>query len=443
MNRRAYIETYGCAFNFADSETLAALLADEGWRIVPSSGQADVVVLNSCTVKDRTYLDFQKRLKSLTESRCSEDGPAVVVAGCVPRANSGETGLKNVVCIGAADLAAIGQAAEAALASKPFRQVGPGDDRRLDLPHERRNPAVEILPINQGCSSVCAFCQTRLARGRLKSFPLCSIVSRIRQAVDEGVSEIWLTSQDTGSYGADIGLRLPDLLETLANEPGDFKIRLGMSSPQWILRDLERLREVFQSPRFYQFLHVPVQSGDDRVLAAMRRDHTAGDYEEICSTFRERFPRMAIWTDIIAGFPTETDEEFEHSLELLRRTRPATVNRSRFSPRPGTAAARMPQLSSKIISQRSRQLNQTVEEISTAGLKEWVGWKGEVRVSEIKRPGSAVARNFAYRPIILQGDYRPGQRLLIRVTDQTTFHLNGQPLGHSHCQEAPTLSASG
>jgi len=423
-----FIETYGCAFNWADSEALEGLLANADCRIAADPATADVVILNSCTVKDRTCLDFRKRLASLAERRRRQGRPAIVVAGCAPQANPREPMLEDLACIGPNNLSAVLQAVDAALEGRPFRGVPEGGEARLELPWHRRNPAVEILPINRGCRSACAFCQTRLARGRLASFPIPDIVRRARTTVAEGVREIWLTSQDTGAYGADIGARLPDLLEALASLEGDFKIRLGMSSPQWVHRDLKRLLDVFDSPRFCQFLHAPVQSGDDRVLRAMRRGNTVAQFEEVCAAFRRRFPQMALWTDVIVGFPTETDEEFQRTLELLRRVRPATVNRSRFSPRPGTAAACMPQLPSRVVSERSRRLTVLVEEISASGLAEWAGWQGEAWVSEIKRPGSAVARNFAYRPIILQGQFQPGQRLHVRVVGANVYHLIGEIL---------------
>ncbi|MCX7012643.1 MAG: tRNA (N(6)-L-threonylcarbamoyladenosine(37)-C(2))-methylthiotransferase [Candidatus Sumerlaeota bacterium] len=426
MSGSVFIETYGCAFNVSDSEALEGLLTRAGWRIARRADSADVVVLNSCTVKDRTFLDFKKRLAELRAHERAMGRPAVVVAGCVPKANPRDPELLDAVCIGPMNLEAIVEAAEAALARRPLRKIGRGAEERLQLPSIRRNPAVEILPINQGCLSACSFCQTRLARGRLASYPIRDIVERVKKAAAEGVREIWLTSQDTGAYGADLGASLPDLLEALAAVEGDFRVRLGMSSPQWVHHDLQRLLDVFESPRFYQFLHVPVQSGDDRVLRAMGRENTVAQFEEVCAAFRGRFPQIALWTDVIAGFPTETDEEFERTLELLRRTRPATVNRSRFAPRPGTLAARMPQLPSRVVSQRSRRLARLVEEISFASLSEWANWQGEAWVSEIKRAGSAVARNFAYRPIVLRGRFRPGQRVRVRVVGHTVFHLIGE-----------------
>lgn len=421
-----YIETYGCAFNISDSEALGGVLTQAGFSIVESEDEADVVVLNSCTVKDRTYLDFQKRLKSLRSHNGT--GPAVVVAGCVPKANPGEPLLEGVVQIGANNLSEISEAVHSALRNRPFRQLEPRDEDRVRMAGRRRNPAIEILPINQGCLSACAFCQTRLARGRLHSFPLAEIVERARRAIGEGVREVWLTSQDTGAYGADIGACLPQLLQALISLEGDFKIRLGMSSPQWIRRDLAALLDLYQSPRLYQFLHIPVQSGDGRVLHAMKRGHSVADYEESCNAFVDRSPDMAIWTDIIAGFPTETDEEFEHSLDLVRRTRPATINRSRFSPRPGTVAAQMPQWPSAVITRRSQRLNRVVESISRQNLRRWIGWEGEVLVSEIKKAGSVVCRNHAYRPVVLQGQFQAGQKIKVRILDSTTYHLIGEAL---------------
>ncbi|OPZ22732.1 MAG: (Dimethylallyl)adenosine tRNA methylthiotransferase MiaB [candidate division BRC1 bacterium ADurb.BinA364] len=330
--------------------------------------------------------------------------------------------------LGPRSLSRIAEAAETARGGIRSALLEAAGERRLRLPRRRRNPILEILPINQGCLGHCAYCQTRLARGELLSFPIADIVERARRAIGEGARELWLTSQDTGAYGADIGTSLPRLLEALGELEGGHMFRLGMASPHWLKRDMAPLLDALDNPRFYRFIHAPVQSGDDRVLRAMRRPYAVRDFEWAVDAIRSRFPRAAIWTDIIAGFPTETGEEFERTLDLLRRVRPATVNRSRFSPRPGTEAAAMPQLPSGAISERSRRLARLVEDISRESLKEWIGWAGEARIVETKKPGTAMARNFAYRPIALRGDYEPGRIVRVRASGQTTYHLTGSEI---------------
>jgi len=336
--------------------------------------------------------------------------------------------LEGVVQIGTNNLGDVAEAVSAALESKRFRRLNTEREDRIGLRGIRRNPAIEILPINHGCLSACTFCQTRIARGRLHSFPIDSIMQRARQALDEGVCEFRLTSQDTGAYGADIGHCLPDLLEALLGLEGDFRLRLGMSSPQWIRRDLKRLLPIFEDDQMYSFLHVPVQSGSDRVLEAMKRGHSAAEFSEVCEVFENEFPRMAIWTDLIVGFPEETDEDFEQTKNLVSRVRPAAINRSRFSPRPGTVAATLKQLPSGIIKDRSRQLNLLAEDISRQWLAQWIGWQGEVWVSEVAKPGSVVCRNHWYAPIAVKGEFAVWQRLNVRTTGATTYHLKGELL---------------
>jgi MiaB/RimO family radical SAM methylthiotransferase len=265
-----------------------------------------------------------------------------------------------------------------------------------------------------------------LARGRLYSYPEEEIVAAIESALSDGVRQVWLTSQDCAAYGMDRGTSLPRLLRRIGAIPGDFRIRVGMANPDFMKLFVDEFADALADPRFYRFAHIPVQSGSDRVLAEMARDYTAEDFRRICDRLRTRLPGITVATDIIAGFPTETDADFAATLDLLRDTAPPVVNRSRYSPRPGTRAARLTPLPSRTVSQRSRELLESARRINRQQLAAYVGWKGEVVVETCPKPGVAFARDPHHNPVVLHGNHMPGECVQVTVTGVEGFHLCGK-----------------
>lgn len=425
------IETYGCSFNASDGEVMAGLLEQAGYRLVERAEEADLLILNTCTVKDRTFWEFEKRLNYLKEAEARGEGPRLILAGCIPKVYH-KTGLiEGLSALGPDTLDCVAEVAGETLAGRVAQILKPSasahpEATRMRLPVRRQRPNVEILPIARGCMSACSFCQTRLARGRLRSFRPGDIVRHARQAIAEGVSEIWLTAQDTGAYGRDCHFKLPRLLEELCALEGDFKIRLGMSSPIWIWEDLDAYLDALMHPKMFRFLHVPVQSGSDRVLRDMKRANTVQQYVEMCDAFRTRFPEGTLMTDIIVGFPTEDEEAFCETLHMLERTRPACVNRSKFSPRPGTAAASHKALPSKVITERSLRLAEVVKRLAREHHARFVGRRERALVSEVRETGLTFAYNDAYRPVLIDEPLTPGRWIEVEYTDCADFHLKGK-----------------
>lgn len=419
--RRVYVETYGCSFNVSDGEVIAGLLERDGFELVESASEADAVVVNSCTVKDRTWLDLKKRLGEL-----EQQGPAVVLAGCAPKVPQQSRQLEQWSQLGPNNLAQAPEVVRQALAGNRVQHLDiRHDETRLELPAKRRNRNIEILPISKGCLGSCTFCQTVIARGRLRSFPAEQIIARIQQAVAKGVTQVWLTSQDCGAYGLDCGTNLPALMRKIAALPGDFIVRVGMANPDLIKLYTREFAEILAHPRFYQFAHIPLQAGDNQVLADMRRLYTVEDFFDICDKLRQASPRITIATDIIAGFPTESDEQFERTLEAIQRASIPVVNRSRFSPRQGTPAARLKQLPSKVIAERSKRLYATACEIAFRDLDGWADFRGSVHVEEhLHGRGAVMARNDHYKPVILKGDL--SARALVQATGRERFHLHAE-----------------
>ncbi|KAJ3195089.1 Threonylcarbamoyladenosine tRNA methylthiotransferase [Irineochytrium annulatum] len=190
----------------------------------------------------------------------------------------------------------------------------------LDLPKIRKNKYVEIIPINTGCLNQCTYCKTKHARGNLGSYDMEDIWDRVRVVVKEGVKEIWLTSEDTGAYGIDIGVTIIDLLWGIVKILEEDRIsgtmlRIGMTNPPYIIRHIGEMVKILSHPRVYSFLHVPVQAGSNRVLHDMRRQYTINDFKDVVDALIQGVPDMTI--DIICGFPTESDADFEETLQLI------------------------------------------------------------------------------------------------------------------------------
>lgn len=426
---RIYIETYGCAFNVADGEAMAAILEREGFDIAGRAEDADAVVLNTCTVKNRTWNDFKKRLNQLRDG-ARAGAPAVILAGCIPPTHTHDPSIAGMAAIGPDMIGQIGEVVAKALAGKYVqfvRRTGrEGDDcERARMPARRRNPLVEILPISRGCLSHCSFCQTRLARGRLLSFRRADLLERARRAVGEGVREIWIASQDTGAWGKDTGESLPELLRELCAIEGDFRIRLGMSSPLWIYEKLNEYLDALESPKMFKFLHVPAQSGSDRVLAHMKRGNTAAQFEEIARAFAARLPDGTLMTDIIVGYPTETDEDFEETMGLIERRGIGMVNRSRYSRRPGTSAAALAPLASQIVLERSVRLEILARRLAREWHRKFIG-RREKALTADWRGNATLAHNDAYRPVFVEGKLKLGEWVEVEHIAAADYHLKAR-----------------
>ncbi len=423
MSPSVHIETYGCAFNTSDSEVMAGLLERAGFTLVAEACDADVVVVNSCTVKDRTVLDLRRRMNELGRG---DRAPALVLAGCVPRVPGQAREFEAVSQMGPDNVGQIAEVVRRTLEGERVRVTHREHAPRLLLPKRRKNPAVEIIPISKGCLGDCTFCQTVLARGRLHSFEEDDIISAVEAAVVDGASMMWLTSQDCGAYGVDRGTDLPHLLRRVARVAGDFVVRVGMANPDLVKPWADEFVDALGHPKFFQFAHIPVQAGSDAVLAAMGREYAAADFLQIADVLRERLPDLTLATDVIVGFPTEGEEDFAQTLRLLEETAVPVVNRSRYSARPGTRAARLPGLESRVISARSKQLAARAAAVNRRALAPLVGRAVWAIAEDNPRSGITMFRTRQYVPVIVAESHTPGTRMTVEITGVEGFHTTGR-----------------
>jgi MiaB/RimO family radical SAM methylthiotransferase len=262
---------------------------------------------------------------------------------------------QNAALLGTHHLAEIAEVVENVSKGTYPIITGPTRREKLGLPRVRSKKETAIIEIADGCLGNCSYCATRLAKGPLFSYRPSSIVKEVNCALAQNCKRIWFTAQDTAAYGEDIGTNLPFLLGLLP--AGNYQVRVGMMNPNTALPILKELIEAYKDKRIWKFLHLPLQSGSNEILKAMNRPYTVQDFERIVSEFRKVFPKLILWTDVIVGYPGETEKQFQETVELLKRMKFDKVNISRFAKRDKTAAAELKQLPTDVLKKRTEALH--------------------------------------------------------------------------------------
>ena len=425
-----HVKTFGCSHNHSDSEFMAGQLEAYGYDLVDAPEDADVWVVNTCTVKNPS----QSAMNTVI-SKGRASGKKLVIAGCVPQGDKNAKELEDLTLLGVTQIDRVVEAVERTLDGESVRMLEKKTLPSLDLPKVRRNAHVEILPLSTGCLGQCTYCKTKHARGELGSYAPEALVARVQTAVAEGVSEVWLSSEDTGAYGVDIGTDVTRLFRDLVAalpDDGSCMLRLGMTNPPYILAHLDAVAEAMRHPSVYAFLHVPVQAGSDAVLERMRREYTVAEFEKVVDVLTEKVPGITIATDIICGFPGETAEDWERTMDLCRKYEFAELHLSQFYPRPGTPAARMKRVDTKEVKRRSRELTAYIE--SYRPHDHLVGTEQRVWVTDVAKDGtSLVGHTKSYAQVLLPGGAENRERLMgrsavVRVVSAARWHVVGEVL---------------
>ena len=402
---------------------MEALLVRAGCELTETPEGADYVVVNTCAVKDPTEKHMARRIAELLDA-----GKRVIVTGCLTHVNpdvidqrvSGILGVKSIDRI--AEAVSVAEHGGKLVSVEGWRERNPD---KLELPRLWKGGVAFVVPISEGCLNACTYCATRFARGVLKSYKPELIVKWVKEALAKGYKEIQLSSEDTGCYGFDIGTNLAELLEEITSIEGDFRVRVGMMNPNHAIKILDELVEAYQDPKVYRFLHLPVQSGDDGVLRRMGRNYTVGDFEDIVGGFRRRIPDLNLNTDIIVGFPGETDEAFLNTVELIKRVRPDKINVSRYSPRPGTIAARWRQIPGWKVKERSRELHRLRLRIAYEINLGYSGRRVEALIHGEGKKGGVEARTFNYKDLIVDSG-TAGELVNVKIEKVAPTYLLGR-----------------
>lgn len=400
---KIYLESYGCTLSKSEAGLYVNRMLEEGSTLVSSPEDADLSIIGTCVVIKHTQDRMMDRIQEL--SRQSK----VKVMGCLPSVSGGELESDRIEV----------------LKPKDFRSFYSGT---LDDVEIRESSVFEGIPINQGCTGSCNYCISRVARGTLVSRPPEKIVRQVSMQLERGIKEVRISSLDTAAYGRDLGIYLPDLVEGILSLKGDFMLRVGMMEPRNAEEIMKDLLERMADGRVFKFLHIPVQSGDDRILDLMNREYHSESFLNIVRMFRKMFPDGTISTDIISGYHGEDDRSFDLTVQLLEKTRPEIINITRFSPRPYTPDfnARSPPTNS--IKKWTRAYSDLHRKILRDRFSSVLGRDETIMITERGKPGTSVGRDQSYRPVVVEGEHELYSRMNVEIVEYADTYLIGKKL---------------
>lgn len=427
--QRVYMRTFGCQHNQSDGEYMLGQLQDYGYKLVDSLDDCDVCIVNSCTVKTPSE---SRGLHVVNEATRLQK--RVVLTGCVPSGDKSIVRkLPNVSMLHVTQLDRIVEVVEETCKGRTVTLLDKKPDGlpSLALPKVRQDALTEIITINAGCLNGCTYCKTRLARGTVVSYPIDAIIDRALQAVGEGVCHIELASEDMGAYGVDIGTNIGELLLRLSDAlPPGVMVRTGMTNPPYIMKHLDKVVEALQRPNVYSFMHIPVQSGSDAVLKAMKREYTVEQFLYLVNRLRSAIPDIYLLTDIICGFPGETDANWAETMNLVRKCNFHGIYSSRFFAREGTPAAKMKQLPHRVTKQRYQELHAFAagsnrnERLLGCTERVWFAGTDESKDQTLGR-----TKAFA-KVVVPREDSLLGCSAMVNITSVSVQHVEGCVLRH-------------
>lgn len=361
MQSYIYIETYGCSANQNNSEIIKGLLRQSGYQLSNNPDIAEIIILNTCIVKGKTKTKIKRRLQDL--SNLYKD-KLIIVSGCMPETD--KFSIKKInpkaVLLGIKHIKDISKLINDYKENKLTKirekeYLDKRNEEKVFLPKIPINKLISITQISEGCLGDCSYCVVKLAKGHLFSYPSDKILSSIESDLSQGAKEIWLTSQDNASYGLDRNNQeLPELLNKILALNHNFKLRLGMMNPNHLYPILEEIIEIYKNKKMYKFLHIPVQSASNKILSDMNRPYKIEQVKEIINKFKKEIPDITISTDIIVGYPTETEQDHKLNLEFLKEFKPDVLNLSKFSSHKNTKSGKLQILDKEVINKRASEL---------------------------------------------------------------------------------------
>lgn len=427
MFSEIYFETYGCTANYNSSEIMQGLVRQAGMNLTSKPEFADLIVINSCIVKEPTEEKIRRRIQDLTEQFPDKK---IILAGCMPRLNKEKYSVKNIFLLDTTHVKDIINLIKDIETNQYSSKVylNQRKEIKLNLPKIPKEKIIGITQISEGCLGECTYCITRLAKGKLFSYPQEDIIKSIESDLNAGCKEIWITSQDCASYGLEQGkFLLPELLKEILKLKHNFYLRIGMMNPNNVLQILDELIEIYKSPKVFKFLHIPIQSGSDKILKLMKRQYSIEDAMKVINKFKQEFSGIHISTDIIIGYPEETEKDFQETYEIIKEISPETINPSRFYPRPKTPAFKLKQISPDIVTHRTKKISKLHYEMQKNKNKKFEGKESFVLIDQKgleNFPETYLARDENYKLYaVFSKEKILGKKTNIRVTKATPFYL--------------------
>ena len=473
-----YIETYGCAANQNNSEIMAGMLSRAGFIITNNQEIAEIIILNTCIVKSKTESKIQRRIQDLKNQSQTGKNKLVIIAGCVVESEAKNLKKLNpsIIFLGTHHtkdiLNLIRDYKEKKLGDKKQSSyLSNQNEIKLNTPKQPQNSLISIHQISEGCLGDCTFCKTRLAKGKLYSYPKEEIIKSIESDLQNHAKEIWITSQDNAAYGLDwansrevpskktsdlqelksqkfkiseplgvldkdnatYGLdkgksELIELLKEILSLKYKFKLRLGMMNPNNVLPILNELIEVYKTnPKLYKFLHIPIQSASNPVLKHMNRHYTLEQAEHIIKKFKEQIPNITIATDIIVGYPTETEQDHQKNINFIRDFKPDVLNISKFSSHKLTPAGKLKPIKNSIINEQTSELMQLHRKTAQENKQIYKDKILKVFINKKISDNLHEARDENYNIILLKCDKSLlGKEIQVKIKEIGVHHLIGE-----------------
>ncbi len=434
--RRACVVTFGCQQNEADSERLSGMAAQMGYEITEQTENADLILINTCAVREHAELRALSITGQYKHLKAKNPGLIIGICGCMVSQETRRDDIKMKYpyvnfSFGTTQLYQMPQFLWSVIESGKrqfYLDEGAGSIAE-EVPVLRKSDSKAWVSIMYGCNNFCSYCIVPYVRGRERSRKSSCIIEEVRQLAAEGYREITLLGQNVNSYGNDLPgeANFPQLLEMLCAVPGDFTLRFMTSHPKDASEQL--LQVMAREKKIARQFHLPLQAGSNAVLAAMGRKYTREQYLSLLSKMREYMPDITVTSDIMVGFPTETEADFEQTLDALQKAQFDMIFSFIYSPRPGTPAAKLPQLPEEVKSERFSRLLQTQNEISLSKNRACIGTVQRVLVEGVSKhdkkmfSGRTDGGKLVHFPAT---DADIAQYRQIKITDADTFSLFGE-----------------
>jgi MiaB-like tRNA modifying enzyme len=400
---KIYFESYGCTLNKSEAGLYVNSLLKDGSTLVDNPADADLSVISTCVVIKHTENRMLSRIQELSSKS------KVRVMGCLPPVSAGTLESDSIEVLHPREMRAF--------------YYGALDDIEI------REPSIfDGIPINQGCTGNCNFCISRVARGKLISRPVSKIASQVRMQIERGIGEVRISSLDTAAYGKDTGVRLPNLIREICSIEGDFMLRVGMMEPRNTFEIVDDLLNSYSDPKVFRFLHLPVQSGDDRILESMNREYKLDEFLKITEKFRNSYPDGTLSTDIISGYPEDDEESFQNTLNMLERTKPEIVNITRFSPRQYTKDFNRKVPDSGKVKRWTAEYTEMHRNIIKERMENLIGRTESIFLTERVKDGTTMGRDQSYRAVVVPGEHPLYSRIDVELVDHGGTYLIGKPL---------------
>jgi tRNA-2-methylthio-N6-dimethylallyladenosine synthase len=434
--RRYLLRTFGCQMNEHDSERIAGLLTADGYAATDDAADAEVVVFNTCAIRENADNRLYGNLGHLRPLKVANPRMRIVVAGCLAQKDRGQIQERAPWVDAVVGTHALPELLDLINRS---RTDGPQMDVReytevfpSALPARREVAHHAWVSIAVGCDNACTFCIVPLVRGPQRSRPIEDVLAEVRRLARQGVVEVTLLGQNVNTYGRDLTVPgssrralFADLLRVVNEVDGLRRIRFTSPHPHDFTSDV--IEAMANGHKVCEHIHLPLQSGSDAVLKAMQRSYRSERYLSWLDRIRDAIPHIAVSTDLIVGFPGETDEDFEATLDVVARARFDQAYTFQYSPRPGTRAAQMPeQLPKAVVQERFDRLVALQESISLERMRAEVGRTHEVLIEGVGRKGGAQGRTRTNKVVHVDEELDPGTFLDVRVVSAHPHHLLGE-----------------